>query len=41
MPRMRLVSSFSNPFITEMTTINAITPTARPSIEIIEMNEMK
>ena len=41
MPRMRLVNSFSKPFMTERTTISAITPTASPSIEINEMNEMK
>jgi hypothetical protein len=38
---MRVRSSFWNPFITESTVINAATPSAMPSIEISEMNEMK
>ena len=41
MPRMRPRNSFSNPFITDSTTISAITPSAIPSIEINEMKEMK
>ena len=41
MPRMRERSSFSNPFITERTVISAITPSAIPSMEVSEMNEMK
>ncbi len=38
---MRLRISFWNPFITDSTTINAITPSAMPSTEISEMKEMK
>ena len=38
---MRSRSSFSKPFMTDSTTISAITPTATPSIEISEMKEMK
>jgi hypothetical protein len=38
---MRARSSFWNPFITDSTTISAITPTAIPTIEAMEMNEMK
>ena len=41
MPRMRLRSSCSKPFITEITVISAITPTAMPRIDTSEMNEMK
>ena len=41
MPRMRFFSSLSKPFITEITVINAVTPTAMPRIETSEMNEMK
>ncbi len=40
-PRMRARNSFSNPFITEMTVISVVMPSAMPSIEISEMNEMK
>ena len=40
-PRMRVRSSFWNPFITDRTTISAATPSAMPAIEISEMNEMK
>jgi len=38
---MRARISFWKPFITDSTTINAITPNAMPSTEINEMNEMK
>ena len=38
--RMRLRSSFWNPFITDSTTISAATPSAMPAIEISAMNEM-
>ena len=41
MPRMRARNSRSKPFITDSTTISAITPMAMPSIDTIEMNEMK
>ena len=41
MPRMRVRSSCSNPFITEMTVISASTPSAMPSIDTAEMKEMK
>jgi len=41
MPRMRVRSSRSKPFITDSTVISAITPMAMPSIEAREMNEMK
>ncbi len=41
MPRMLSRSFFSKPFITETTVISAITPTAMPSIETSEVNEMK
>ena len=34
-------SSRSNPLITEITTINAVTPSAMPSIDTSEMKEMK
>jgi len=40
-PRMRARTSFWNPFITDSTTISAATPSAMPSIEVSEMNEMK
>ena len=40
-PRMRARSSFWKPFITDSTTINAMTPTAMPTIDAMEMNEMK
>ena len=38
---MRARISFWNPFITDSTTIRAITPSAMPSMEISEMKEMK
>jgi hypothetical protein len=38
---MRARSSRSKPFMTDSTTISAITPTAMPSIDTSEMNEMK
>ncbi len=38
---MRARTSFWNPFITDSTTISAATPSAMPSIEVSEMNEMK
>jgi hypothetical protein len=38
---MRPRNSSWNPFITERTTINAITPRAIPAIEVMEMKEMK
>ena len=38
---MRVRSSFWKPFITDSTTISAATPSAMPSIEVMEMNEMK
>jgi hypothetical protein len=38
---MRPRNSLSNPFITDKTTINAITPRAIPSMEIRDMKEMK
>jgi len=41
MPRMRARTSFWNPFITDSTTISAITPKPIPSMEISEINEMK
>jgi hypothetical protein len=41
MPRMRVRSSLSKPFMTEITTISAMTPTAIPAIDTSEMNEMK
>ena len=41
MPRMRLRSSDSKPFITEIVAISATTPSAMPSIETNEMKEMK
>ena len=40
-PRMRVRSSFWNPFITESTTISAATPSAMPAMDISEMKEMK
>jgi hypothetical protein len=39
--RMRPRNSVWKPFITDSTTISAATPSAMPSIEIIEMKEMK
>ena len=41
MPRMRSFNSLSKPFITEITVIRAVTPTAMPRIDTSEMNEMK
>ena len=41
MPRMRCLNSPSNPFITEITVIKAVTPMAMPSIEASEMKLMK
>jgi hypothetical protein len=41
MPRMRVRSSLSKPFITDSTTISVATPSPMPSIEANEMNEMK
>jgi hypothetical protein len=38
---MRARISFWNPFITDNTTINAITPRPIPSMEMSEMKEMK
>jgi len=38
---MRARISFWKPFITDSTTIRAITPSAMPSMEISEMKEMK
>jgi hypothetical protein len=38
---MRSRSSFSKPFITDSTVISAVTPSAMPSIDVSEMNEMK
>ncbi len=38
---MRARSSFWKPFMTDSTTINAITPMAMPSIDAMEMKEMK
>ena len=40
-PRIRPRNSFSKPFITEITVMSAVTPTATPSMEMIDMNEMK
>ncbi len=40
-PRMRARTSFWNPFITDSTTMSAHTPTAMPSMDATEMNEMK
>jgi hypothetical protein len=40
-PRMRSRNSFWKPFITDSTTISAATPSARPSMEISAMKEMK
>ncbi|MNN66268.1 hypothetical protein D3C81_1818340 [compost metagenome] len=37
---MRSRTSFWKPFMTDSTTISAATPSAMPSIEIMEMNEM-
>ena len=41
MPRMRSRSSPSKPFMTEITVMSAVTPTAMPRIDTSEMNEMK
>ena len=41
MPRMRCLSSFSKPFITDSTVISVVTPSAMPSIELSEIKEMK
>ncbi len=41
MPRIRELISRWKPFMTESTTIIANTPSARPIIEVIEMNEIK
>ena len=38
---MRPRNSVWKPFITDSTTISAATPSAMPSMEIIEMKEMK
>ena len=38
---MRSVTSLRKPFITDSTTISAATPSAMPSIDAAEMNEMK
>ena len=38
---MRSVTSFWKPFITDSTMISAATPSAMPSIDTPEMNEMK
>ena len=38
---MQVRSSFWKPFITDNTTISAITPMAMPTMEAMEMNEMK
>ncbi len=38
---MRSRTSFWKPFITDSTMISAATPSAMPSIETAEMNEMK
>ncbi len=40
-PRMRVRSSSWKPFITESTTMSAITPSAIPAMETMEMKEMK
>gem|GEM_PF-6363186 len=40
-PSMRSRTSFWKPFITDSTTIKAITPRAIPAIEMPEMKEMK
>lgn len=40
-PRMRELISRWKPFITDSTTIMASTPSDRPIIEVMEMNEMK
>ena len=41
MPRMRVRSSVSKPFITEVVAISATTPSAMPSMDTSEMKEMK
>ena len=41
MPRMRVRSSFSKPFMTDSTVISAATPMAMPSMELRLMKEMK
>ncbi len=38
---MRERISFSKPFITDITMMSAAMPSAMPSIEMVEMNEMK
>jgi hypothetical protein len=38
---MRSRSSFSKPFITEITVMSAATPSAMPSMDTSEMKEMK
>jgi hypothetical protein len=40
-PRMRPRNSSWKPFMTESTTISAMTPRAMPAMEITEMKEMK
>ena len=40
-PRMRARNSFWKPFMTDSTTISAATPKAMPSIDVMEMKEMK
>ena len=40
-PRMRVRSSESNPFITDITVINAVTLTAMHTMDTTEMKEMK
>ena len=40
-PRIRVLTSFWKPFITDSTTISAHTPTAMPIIETIELMPMK
>ena len=40
-PRMRARTSFSNPFITDITVMSAAMPSAMPSIDTSEMKEMK
>ena len=39
--RIRVLSSRSNPFMTDSTTISTATPTASPSAETTEMNDRK
>ena len=40
-PKMRARISFWKPFITDNTIMSAATPSAMPSMEIIEMKEIK